>query len=70
MTRRQRRRHRRWIANAYNNWIDHAGRKTLNTCIAETAPRDSTEDERREALALTIAESQTLHDAIMRALED
>lgn len=67
MTRRQRQQ-RRWVGDAYTLWIEHEGRYTLRQCTEKTAPPWATEDDRREALCLTIAESQALHEAIIDAI--
>jgi hypothetical protein len=54
---------------AYELWIDQGGRYMLSQCIDKTAPPWATEDDRREALSLTIAETTTLYEAIMAAME-
>lgn len=58
-----------WSGRAYELWLEHGGRFTLNHCLDATRPALATEDDRRSALAYTIASTSALHDAIMEAIQ-
>jgi hypothetical protein len=65
---------RRWAARAYQHWLEHGGRYSLNDAVAATAPRDIPVDDYMQhhtaVLTYVIATAQTIHSAIMEGMDN